>query len=62
MSKKLVDEEHSLNSLKEMVKHRKKGEPVEEVLAVFCQRYGLTMASCRAHYDKLVKNGDIKEK
>jgi hypothetical protein len=62
MSKKIVDEEHALEALKEMVKHRKKGEPVEEVLAIFCQRYGLTMAACRTHYDTLVKKGEIKEK
>jgi predicted solute-binding protein len=62
MSKKLVDEEHSLEALKDLIKHRKKGQPVEEVLTIFCQRYGLTMAACREYYDELVKKGQIKEK
>jgi hypothetical protein len=45
-----------------MVAQRKPGEPVEEVLATFCQRYGLPMETCRSFYDELVKKGEIKEK
>jgi predicted solute-binding protein len=62
MSKKLVDEKHSKDALKEMLAQRKPGQPIEEILAIFCQRYGLTMAACRNYYDKLVKKDEIKEK
>jgi predicted solute-binding protein len=62
MSKKLVDEKHSVEALKEMIAQRKPGEPVEKVLAVFCQRYGVSMAVCRSYYDELVKRGEIEEK
>ncbi|MCL4429703.1 MAG: hypothetical protein M1540_04930 [Candidatus Bathyarchaeota archaeon] len=62
MSNKIVDEKHAKEALKEMIKDRKPNEPVEEVLAIFCQRYGLTMAACRTFYEDLVKKGEIKEK
>jgi hypothetical protein len=62
MSKKVVDEKHSKEALKQMIKDRKQGEPVEEVLATFCQRYSLAMKSCREIYNELVANGEIKEK
>ena len=62
MSKKLVDEKHSKEALKEMITQRKPGQPVEEILAIFCQRYSLTMAACRSYYDELVRKGEIKEK
>jgi hypothetical protein len=62
MSKKLVDEKHSIETLKEMIEQRKTGEPVEEVLATFCQRYSLPMETCQSFYDGLVKKGQIKEK
>jgi hypothetical protein len=62
MSKKIVDEKHAKEVLKEMINERKTGQPVEEVLAIFCQRYSLTMAACRTIYYELVKKGDIKEK
>ncbi len=62
MSKKIVDEKHSKEALKEMMAQRKPGQPIEEVLTIFCQRYGLTMNACRNYYDELVKKGEIKEK
>ncbi len=58
---KIVDKQHSMQTLKEMIQDRKTSETVEEVLAVFCQRYSLTMDSCRVLYDELVKKGEIKE-
>ncbi len=61
MSKKIVDKEHSLEALQEMIIDREKGTPVEEVLTIFCERYGLTMTACREYYDELVKKGKIKE-
>jgi hypothetical protein len=61
LSEKIVDKEHAKEALKEMIEGRKPIDPVEKVLAVFCQRYGLTMAACRSFYDELVKKGEIKE-
>ncbi len=62
MSERIVDEKHSKETLKEMIKQRKPGEPVEEVLATFCQRYSIDMETCRSLYDELVEKGEIKEK
>jgi hypothetical protein len=62
MSKKIVDETHAKETLKEMIEDRKQGEPVEEILAIFCQRYSVTMATCKEFYDQLVAKGEIKEK
>ena len=62
MVKHLVDKEHSMQALKEMLKDKKPGESSEEVLAIFCQRYSLTMDSCRELYNELLKKGEIKEK
>ncbi len=62
MSKKIVDEKDAKQTLKEMLQDRKKGQAAEEVLTIFCQRYGLTMAACRSFYDELIKKGEIKEK
>ena len=55
-------DKHNLDLLKEMVSEKKRGEPIEEVLSVFCQRQGLSMETCRAYYKKLVESGEIKEK
>lgn len=62
MSKELVDKEHSLQALQEMIQERNADKPVEEVLATFCQRYSLSIDSCRALYEELVEKGKIKEK
>ncbi len=62
MNEKLVDEKHSKDTLKQMIKDRKQGEPVEEVLATFCQRYSVAMKTCREIYSQLVDAGEIKEK
>jgi hypothetical protein len=62
MVKHLVDKEHSMQALKEMLKDKKAGEPAEEVLAIFCQRYSLKMDDCRSLYAELVKKGELKEK
>ena len=61
MSKK-PDKQHMDEYLKQMLKDKPKGEPAEKTLATFCERYGISMTECRAYYDKLVKQGDIKEK
>jgi predicted solute-binding protein len=56
-----MDKEH-IQELKEMVQEKKKGEPVEKVLAKFCERHGVSLNTCRVYYDRLVKNGEIEEK
>ena len=60
MSEKL--DNHKIQELKEMVKQKSPDEPIEKVLAVFCERHSLTMGTCRYYYNLLVDNGDIKEK
>jgi predicted solute-binding protein len=55
-------DKHNMDLLKEMVNERKKGESVEEVLSVFCQRQGISIGACRVYYKKLVDQGCIKEK
>ena len=55
-------DKHNLDLLKEMIKERKPGQPVEEVLSTFCQREALSFEACRAYYRKLVDLGEIKEK
>lgn len=62
MSEKLVDEKHSKEALKQMIQDRKEGEPVEEVLATFCQRYSVAMKTCKEIYNELFNAGEIKEK
>ena len=60
MSDKL--DKHNMDLLKEMVNEKKPHEPVEEVLATFCERQGVSMHTCRVYYKKLVDKGEIKEK
>jgi hypothetical protein len=60
MSDKL-EKEHK-KELMEMLNERKTDEPVEEVLAIFCQRHGTSMSACRTYYDQLVQKGEVKKK
>jgi hypothetical protein len=60
MSEKL--DKHKIQELREMVKEKNPDQPVEKVLAVFCERHSLIMSTCRYYYNVLVENGDIKEK
>jgi hypothetical protein len=62
MSRKILDEKDARQSLKEMLQDRKPDEPAEKILATFCQRYSLDMATCRSFYHELVRKGEIKEK
>ena len=55
-------DKHKIQELREMVKEKAPDQPVEKVLAVFCERHGLTSGTCRYYYNLLVENGDIKEK
>jgi hypothetical protein len=60
MSDKL--DKHKIEELRQMVKDKDPKQPVEELLAIFCERHGLTSGTCRYYYNILVENGDIKEK
>jgi hypothetical protein len=57
-----TDEQHMRQYLKDMLALKKPDEPVEEVLAVFCERYGLSMRECRAIYERLVAKSQAAEK
>lgn len=56
-----MDKQH-INELKEMLQEKKPTEPVEKVLGKFCARHGVSLDTCRAHYNRLVEKGEIKEK
>jgi hypothetical protein len=56
-----MDEQH-IKKLKEMILEKKPKEPVEKVLVKFCERQGVSLATCRIYYDRLVEKGEIKEK
>jgi hypothetical protein len=58
---KKMDEQH-IKELREMILEKKPKEPVEKVLVKFCERHGVSLATCRIHYDRLVEKGEIKEK
>jgi hypothetical protein len=57
-----TDREHMDEYLQEMIKDKPKNEPIEKTLATFCERYSTSMNECKEIYDKLVKEGKIKEK
>lgn len=54
-------DKHHVRELKEMIREKEPKEPVEEVLVKFCGRHGVSLDTCRKHYDKLVRKGEIKE-
>ena len=56
-----MDKQH-VNELKKMVQEKDPKEPVEKVLVKFCERHGVSPDTCRVHYNRLVKKGEIKEK
>jgi hypothetical protein len=60
-----MDEEMDKNhiaELKEMIQEKKPKEPVEKILVKFCTRHGVSLDTCRIHYNRLVEKGEIKEK
>jgi len=56
-----MDKQH-IGELKRMIEEKKATEPVEKVLVKFCARHGVSLDSCRVHYNRLVEKGEIKEK
>ncbi len=53
-----MDKNHVMK-LKEMIQQKKSKESVEEVLVKFCARHGVSLDTCRMHYNHLVKKGEI---
>jgi len=56
-----MDKQH-IEKLKEMIQEKKPKESVDKVLVKFCARHGVSLESCRIHYERLVEKGEIKEK
>jgi hypothetical protein len=54
-------EKNKLEELKQMIKEKEPDESAEKVLAVFCERHGISMGTCRYYYNLLVEKGEIKE-
>jgi hypothetical protein len=48
--------------LKQMIKDKPVREPLEKTLTIFCERYSISINECKEIYNKLVKQGEIKEK
>jgi len=55
-------EKQHIEELKAMVQEKKTEESVEKVLVKFCARHGISLGTCRIHYNRLVEKGEIKEK
>ena len=55
-----MDKQH-IRKLKKMIEEKKATEPVEKVLAKFCARHGVSLNTCRIHYNRLVEKGKIIE-
>jgi hypothetical protein len=56
-----IQNEH-MQELREMVKGKKPSEPADEVIAVFCQRHGISLDTCRLYYNEIMKEDKVKEK
>jgi response regulator of citrate/malate metabolism len=61
MSMEKMDKQ-KIDELKEMVQTKQPNEPVEKVLAKFCERHGVSLGTCRKYYNRLVEKGEIKTK
>jgi predicted transcriptional regulator len=59
MSEKM-DKQH-IKELKKMVQEKNPKEPVEKVLVKFCERHGVSLDTCRVHYNRLVEKGEIEK-
>ena len=55
-------DKHHIQELKEMIQEKEPKEPVEKVLAKFCERHAVSLDTCRKHYERLVAEGEVKEK
>ena len=55
-----LDKQH-VGKLKRMLQEKKPEEQVEKVLVKFCARHGVSLDTCRVHYNRLVEKGEIKQ-
>ncbi|MCW4017710.1 MAG: hypothetical protein NWF00_03390 [Candidatus Bathyarchaeota archaeon] len=55
-----ISGEH-LTELKELVREQQGKASKEKILAIFCQRHGVSVEQCQKYYDQLVADGEIKE-
>jgi hypothetical protein len=55
-------DKESIGELKKLIQEKESEEPVEKVLVTFCARHGVSLDICRMHYNRLVEEGEIKEK
>jgi hypothetical protein len=64
MNRQMSDksDKHKIQELKEMIQEKDPNEPAEKVLAIFCERHGVSLDTCRIYYKWLVEKGEIKEK
>ncbi len=64
MKAKMTEEmdKHHIKELKEMIREKAPREPVEKVLVKFCERHAVSLDACRKHYERLVAEGEVKEK
>jgi len=62
MSGKMAQgKKHYADELKEMIQERGASESVDEVLAVFCQRHGISLEECKKYHDQVAAELDEKE-
>jgi hypothetical protein len=52
---------HKVKELKAMLQEKKPNEPVEKILAVFCERHSISLSTCHVFYKEMVEKGEIKE-
>ena len=55
-------DKQKIQELKEMIQEKGSREPVEKVLVKFCERHGVSLATCKIYYKRLVEKGEVKEK
>ena len=58
MAEKMPKEK--IQELKEMIHEKEPGEPVEKVLAKFCERHAVSLNACKRYYNRMVENGEVK--
>ena len=55
------NEQQKVKELKEMLNEKNPQEPVEKVLAKFCERHGVSLNTCKVYYNRLVESGEVKK-
>ncbi len=63
MADKMAEEmpKEKIQELKDMIKEKPAGEPVEKVLVKFCERHAVTLGTCRKYYERLIEKGEVKK-